>query len=670
MKVLDTKDEILKTIKSMNKIITIVRTITLLLLFVIMHSANAQDFVIGGQAKSSAAGEKYDSLSNFLTLNPIVEPGKAKAMIGQEFTYYNTHDYSNSFYQIPYPWKDGRLRSGRYTSSQAAKEAYIAELKKKSGTKYKITDYVVYEGKPGYVFTDKNGESIFYTDVVFVEGEFVCEGYKEKFRKTYVGKEVYCTTKKESKQWNPKEDVRLNIKRYFIGLKSREVRTALPYMSKWVISDLGVDTTYWGDHTATNDMDNQFCRLVFVVHNDEMGDYECYVSGSDMLGEGEPSFIFTNSLLSKPFAWGDHISSIDWKGIIPGDILSSAKAGDPNAIYAIVDYYNDYGYYNKINNISYDDYVALLNKAIDGGYIHYRTPDWLYNVARHVLYYKEECDYKNGIPILMKAARLGSSDAIKELIEVIDEGETNDKEAFMIIEEAAEKEKAAKLFLGRQLLLGKKLSCPDKILSLLEELGNTTYSGCDEAALILSECYEKGIGVDKDANKAFELLTKAADKNNITACFLLGEKYYYGNGVAKDLDKSANYLQKGLRMERGGYINGFKYYYMLGKIFASKSDSDCISHFENAFHCSDSKRYEAAIELGNLYYEGKVVDKNEGKAAEYYWLAYMHGKLEEGKRLFEKYQLKDKLINYLNEQKSVGKRTDNYVDEIIQSLNK
>ena len=109
---------------------------------------------------------------------------------------------------------------------------------------------------------------------------------------------------------------------------------------------------------------------------------------------------------------------------------------------------------------------------------------------------------------------------------------------------------------------------------------------------------------------------------------------------------------------------------MLGKILASKSDRGCISHFENAFSCNDPKRYEAAIDLGNLYYEGKLVDKNEGEAAEYYWLAYKDGKLEEGKRLFEQYQLKDKLIYYLNEQKSEGNLTDDYVDEIIKSLNK
>ena len=658
------------------------RTVTLLLLLcAIMHSANAQDFVIGGQAKPSAAGEKYDSLSNFFTLFPNQEPEKAKAMIGQEVTYYNTHDYSNGYYQIPYPWKDGRLRSGRYTSSQAAKDAYLEELKKKSGTKYKITDYVVYEGKPGYVFTDNNGESIFYTDVMFVDGEFICEGYKEKFREQYVGKDVYFTTEGMRQNWNPNNID--EVDHCFIGLQSRELRPTFPDMSRWTIKGLGVDTTYWGDHTVQNDMYNNFCRLVFVVHNDDMGDYECYVSKSDMLGRGKgvlkptPRFIIANTLLAKPTAWGMDISTTSWEGTIPPDVLAAAKNGEPNAIYAIINYFNDYGRFSKINNLSFDEYLILLNKAVDGGYIHHSTPQWLYKVAIYYMPYVISLDnegknnYKEGIPFLMKAARLGNGDAIKSLIEAVDQGKTNDNEVFKIIEEGAEKENAAKLFLGRQLLMGKKLSSPNKIVSMLQELGNTTYSGNDEAILILYECYEKGIVVEKDGNKAFELLTKSADKNNQTACFLLGEKYYYGDGVDKDLDKSANYLQKAIRMERRSINNiGYKYHYMLGKILASKSDRDCISHFEDALSCNDPQRYEAAIDLGNLYYEGKVVDKNEGEAAEYYWLAYKDGKLEEGKRLFEKYQLKDKLIIYLNEQKSEGNRSDDYVDEIIQSLNK
>jgi TPR repeat protein len=150
-------------------------------------------------------------------------------------------------------------------------------------------------------------------------------------------------------------------------------------------------------------------------------------------------------------------------------------------------------------------------------------------------------DYKKGIPVLMKAARLGNSDAINSLIEAVNEGKANDNEAFKIIEEGAEKENTAKLFLGKQLLMGKKLSSPNKIVSMLQELGNTTYSGSDEAILILSECYEKGIGVEKDANKAFELFTKAAEAAefpNQNAMKRLADCYRYGRGTPQNFEKA------------------------------------------------------------------------------------------------------------------------------------
>jgi hypothetical protein len=109
---------------------------------------------------------------------------------------------------------------------------------------------------------------------------------------------------------------------------------------------------------------------------------------------------------------------------------------------------------------------------------------------------------------------------------------------------------------------------------------------------------------------------------------------------------------------------------MLGKALLSKSDPNCITSFENALYSSDPKKYESAIELGTIYYEGKIVEKNLGEAAEYFWQAYTEGKLEEGKKLFEQYQLKDVLIEYLNKLKTEGNRSEDYVNKMLNSLNK
>lgn len=649
------------------------RIITLLFCCSVALFVQAQDFVIGGQAKPSASTEKYDSLSNFCH-----DKEKVRMMIGQEFTYYNIYDYSKGMFQPPYPWKDGRLRSGRYTSSQAAMDAYLAELKKKSGTKYALTDIVTYEGRMGYVFTDSKGESIFYTNLDFVDGEFICEGYKEKFRKTYVGKEVFFTTK----DWNPaklaEQSTRpvIDIMKCFIGLQSRELRPSFPQSSKWMVKGLGVDTTYWGNHTRINDMDNGFCRLVFVIHNDELGDYECYVHNSGMLDKklSSPKFILPSMFSGKLTSWGKVFSTGSWAGFIPKDVLSLAKDGDPNAMYAIIDYYYRQ---RNVNNFTFEEYVGLLNSAVDVGYIDYGTPKYLYGVAKQYIPYNLESDlsdknnYEKATPFLVKAINYGNSQALKTLLECIEKGKINNKEAYQTVENLVEKETSACLFLGHQLLKGEKVGNSERIVLSLLQIADKNPNEEDrtEALLILSECYKKGIGVSKDANKRIDMLTKAADGGSMKACLELGEAYYLGEGVSKDLDKATKYLEKGANMVTGNISNvDFKYYIILGKLLASKSDSKCITYLRKALYGDSPERYEAAIELGKIYYEGRVVEKSEGEAAEYFWTAFKEGKIEEGRQLFEKYQLKDTLIKLLKEKESQNLRKEVYVNDMIESL--
>ena len=416
------------------------RTISLFIICLVTYYVHAQDFVIGGQAKPATVAtksakseqtsvkEKYDSLTNFQGY-----PGRV--MIGQEFTYYNTMDYTSSpFYYIPYPWKDGRLRSGRYTSSQTAKDAYLEELKEKSGTKYKLTEIVTYEGKPAYVFTDNNGESILYQNIGYVNWEFVCEGYKEKFRNTYVGKDVLYLADNQ----NMNSFDLIGIQNAFIGLNSREIIQTLPNMSKWTIKGLGVDTTYYGEKSYPKDGQNGFCRLVFVIHNDELGDYEAFVESSGLMYKGtlknqSPKFILTNMLVQCPLPWGEKISTRNWNGTIPSEILSSARNGDPDAIYATINYSNFAVYHDRNSiNITLDDYISLLDKAIDLGYTHPQTSKWLYEIGHHFIRYSIEDendnrnDYKRGAPFLIKAADLGEKRAIKVLNECIEKGKIKD----------------------------------------------------------------------------------------------------------------------------------------------------------------------------------------------------------------------------------------------------
>lgn len=59
------------------------------------------------------------------------------------------------------------------------------------------------------------------------------------------------------------------------------------------------------------------------------------------------------------------------------------------------------------------------------------------------------------------------------------------------------------------------------------------------ATYYLASMYESGTGVDKDEQKAIELLQKAADAGIAKAQCKLGDRYMAGNGVPKDMTKAA-----------------------------------------------------------------------------------------------------------------------------------
>lgn len=56
--------------------------------------------------------------------------------------------------------------------------------------------------------------------------------------------------------------------------------------------------------------------------------------------------------------------------------------------------------------------------------------------------------------------------------------------------------------------------------------------------------YSEGIGVEKDASKAFEWFKKAAEQGNAEAQFFLGRSYFEGSGVEEDPQKAMEWLEK------------------------------------------------------------------------------------------------------------------------------
>lgn len=56
--------------------------------------------------------------------------------------------------------------------------------------------------------------------------------------------------------------------------------------------------------------------------------------------------------------------------------------------------------------------------------------------------------------------------------------------------------------------------------------------------------YMKGIGVQKDAKKSFDLILSSAERNYSKAQYLVGKFYLEGSGVAKNLDLGKEWLTR------------------------------------------------------------------------------------------------------------------------------
>ena len=69
-------------------------------------------------------------------------------------------------------------------------------------------------------------------------------------------------------------------------------------------------------------------------------------------------------------------------------------------------------------------------------------------------------------------------------------------------------------------------------------------SGDIDAQTMLGEMYLEGIIVEKDYEKAFFWLAKAANKDNVKAQYLLGTMYENGLHVAKNLDRAVSWYKK------------------------------------------------------------------------------------------------------------------------------
>ena len=129
--------------------------------------------------------------------------------------------------------------------------------------------------------------------------------------------------------------------------------------------------------------------------------------------------------------------------------------------------------------------------------------------------------------------------------------------------------------------------------------------GIAEAQYSLGVCYYRGEGVDINYNKAAEWHTKAADQGNTDAQCSLGVCFYYGEGVEKDHKKAIELFSKAAKHED----NDYDFLDDPAQMYLDAVKGDAGSQFI----------------LGELYWIGQFVEKNEAKAIGWYTKAAEQG---------------------------------------------
>ena len=95
-----------------------------------------------------------------------------------------------------------------------------------------------------------------------------------------------------------------------------------------------------------------------------------------------------------------------------------------------------------------------------------------------------------------------------------------------------------------------------------------------------------GLGLQKDARKAVELWTEAAELGSIEALNNLGVLYYTGEGVQQDMAKAADFYEKAAMQ---GHV---KSRHSLGIVEEEKGNYDnAVSHFLISAKMGYDKRY-------------------------------------------------------------------------------
>ncbi len=142
----------------------------------------------------------------------------------------------------------------------------------------------------------------------------------------------------------------------------------------------------------------------------------------------------------------------------------------------------------------------------------------------------------------------------------------------------------------------------------------------------LATYYDKGIGVAKNKERAFELILEGA-KNSKTPWNMINvaERYRQGNGTNASISKSDYWYSKALELYKNYFDKSVstsfgisaRDYYILGEIYyhgwgIEKNIKEANKYYK--MFLDNNFLFDNYYELGNMYYNGKGVEKDKIKA--------------------------------------------------------
>lgn len=126
-----------------------------------------------------------------------------------------------------------------------------------------------------------------------------------------------------------------------------------------------------------------------------------------------------------------------------------------------------------------------------------------------------------------------------------------------------------------------------------------------DASVSLAYCYDKGIGTEKNAEKAIAIWKEYAEKGNETACRNLGVEYLFGKHLKRDYEKAFYWTQKAAELGDVVAINNLGWCYEKG--YGTENDvNKAVEYYKEAASRGNAI---AKNNLKRLKKEGPVADE-------------------------------------------------------------